>query len=271
MSLRLLARYGLSRLSRPWSPADLANLALWLDASDPATITESSGAVSQWTSKDANGRTFTQATGALQPTTGSVTLNSLNTVAFAGDYLTTTAAKSVWNFLHGSAKHTILAVAKFGVTSDPNAIYGFMGTQGAEAQRGVTHLWDDRVSVPRNQRWLSLVRPASGPVQTLSFVTDDDAVTANTWHQLTLKADYANSTALERLHLHVDGGSAIKKNILTDAPSASDSHYDLQIGAGGNNWSPLTGGIAELLIYSRELTGGERSQAEAYLTGKWGL
>lgn len=51
-----------------FTPANLTNLELWLDASDSATITESGGAVSQWNDKSGNVRHATQATGANQPT-----------------------------------------------------------------------------------------------------------------------------------------------------------------------------------------------------------
>lgn len=61
-----------------FSPLDLPGLALWLDASDLSTITESGGAVSQWDDKSGNANHATQGTGAAQLTTGASTLNSLN-------------------------------------------------------------------------------------------------------------------------------------------------------------------------------------------------
>lgn len=63
--------------------------ALWLDASDTSTITESGGAVSQWDDKSGNDYHATQSTGANQPTTGTRTQNGLNALDFdgAGDNL----------------------------------------------------------------------------------------------------------------------------------------------------------------------------------------
>jgi len=50
-----------------WYPG-LITTALWLDAADASTITESGGLVSQWDDKSGNNRHFTQATPANRPT-----------------------------------------------------------------------------------------------------------------------------------------------------------------------------------------------------------
>jgi hypothetical protein len=51
----------------PWTPADLSDKALWLDAADAGTITLNGSTVSQWDDKSGNSRNFAQATGANQP------------------------------------------------------------------------------------------------------------------------------------------------------------------------------------------------------------
>jgi hypothetical protein len=50
-----------------WTPADITT-ALWLDADDSTTITESSGSVSDWADKSGNGLDVTQPTSGLRPT-----------------------------------------------------------------------------------------------------------------------------------------------------------------------------------------------------------
>ena len=67
--------------SNLWSPSTI-NTELWLDASDPLTITESTG-VSKWLDKSTNDRYVLQSTGSAQPTYAN------NTVSFDGidDYL----------------------------------------------------------------------------------------------------------------------------------------------------------------------------------------
>lgn len=54
-------------LSRPWTPAELSNLFAWFDASDSATVTQSSGAVSQWNDKSTNAFNVAQSVAGAKP------------------------------------------------------------------------------------------------------------------------------------------------------------------------------------------------------------
>lgn len=58
-----------------WTPAEITT-ALWLDAADASTITESGGAVSQWDDKSGNGRHVLQATENKKPTYNLTGLNN---------------------------------------------------------------------------------------------------------------------------------------------------------------------------------------------------
>jgi hypothetical protein len=71
----------------------LISTALWLDAADASTITESGGVVSQWNDKSGNLRHASQGNAANQPTYSLNLLNSKNVVSFtnisnASDFLT---------------------------------------------------------------------------------------------------------------------------------------------------------------------------------------
>lgn len=66
-----------------WTPAQLTT-ALWLDAADTSTITESGGAVSQWDDKSGNSRHVTQSTPSRQPAYSATGLNSKPTIDFDG-------------------------------------------------------------------------------------------------------------------------------------------------------------------------------------------
>jgi len=72
-----------------WTPAELSNLTVWLDASDDSTITEVTG-VSQWDSVSPATLAATQGTGSDQPTYS----NANNTVSFDGsnDFMSVTSA-----------------------------------------------------------------------------------------------------------------------------------------------------------------------------------
>jgi hypothetical protein len=105
-----------------FTPLDL-NPALWLDAADTATITESGGFVSQWNDKSGNNRNFTQAVGASQPATGTRTQNGLNVLDFDGsnDFL------NGGNILEiGSGGLTMIGVVKL----DNVPTTGFKGIWG---------------------------------------------------------------------------------------------------------------------------------------------
>jgi hypothetical protein len=107
--------------------------ALWLDASDATTITESGGAVSQWNSK-VGGHTFTQATGANQPTLITDAINGAPAISFDGsDNLLFSSAPS--SMLSGATGATMFVVqegtadpAASDLTSGPS--FGDWGTDG---------------------------------------------------------------------------------------------------------------------------------------------
>ena len=80
--------------AEPWTPAEITT-ELWLDAADASTITESGGAVSQWSDKSGNGRDFIQNTALLQPTYNSTGFNGLPAISFVSQYLTYSPFNSV--------------------------------------------------------------------------------------------------------------------------------------------------------------------------------
>lgn len=63
-----------------WVPILIANCVLWLDSTDNATITLSSGKVSQWNDKSGRGNNATQATAARQFTPQAASINGLQTL-----------------------------------------------------------------------------------------------------------------------------------------------------------------------------------------------
>lgn len=72
-----------------FTPPDNPDLAVWYDASDLGSITQSGSLVSQFNDKSGNSNHATQSDDALKPTSGSRTINSLNAIEFiaAGDEL----------------------------------------------------------------------------------------------------------------------------------------------------------------------------------------
>lgn len=84
MQLDLGLNLGIRSSTSIWTPAELPNLALWLDADDAATITLNGTTVSQWNDKSGNGRNVTQAVAANQPTYTATGLNGKPVLTFNG-------------------------------------------------------------------------------------------------------------------------------------------------------------------------------------------
>lgn len=246
--------------------------ALWTDL-EPFTEqpTDTQG-VRSWKDKSGNGYNATQATSANRPTFRTNQINGKPAVIFDGtnDVLTIDSSTSTFKFLH-SDKSTVFAVFKAGVVSDPNAVYGILGSGGANTTNiGYDIWWDDRVSQSRNNA--ILLRVYRGVSSTNVIATSNDNVyTANTFNFLTITGDPANATAANRSSLQVATGTILKTNTQTATLSTSNATYNLQIGAAGNNAIRLNGSICEIIIYNRLLESGEIKQVQNYLKSKWDL
>jgi hypothetical protein len=78
-----------------WTPASIAGLLSWHDATNSGSITASGGLVSQWSDLSGNSRHLTQASGSLQPQTGgningvaALTFDNVDDVMGTGGFLT---------------------------------------------------------------------------------------------------------------------------------------------------------------------------------------
>jgi len=122
-----------------WTPANIST-ALWLDATDSTTITESSGAVSQWNDKSGNGRNAT-ASSTARPTTGTRTINSLNVLDFNGSSNSMTFATAP---MSGTSSGMAVYVVQLDndpptVTTTGGPVLGDWGLGGA----GTILIWTD--------------------------------------------------------------------------------------------------------------------------------
>jgi hypothetical protein len=252
---------------RLWTPAQLRT-ALWLDAADLSTISVATGA-STWQDKSGNQRHFAQETGGTQPTLTPNGLNGQNVLSYNGSQWLTSVNTEAFNFLHNSNGSSIFAVWKAGNISDPNAIYGLMGSNAAtSANIGAYIAYDDRANVPRNN---SLIVQASGGGSTsLGAASADGLMPANTPVILSHIADPGNGTAVNRSFVRVNK-TLSQINTSTAAPSASNASFPLQIGALGNNTLPLVGYIAEIIILASIASARVQQQIKGYLAWRWAL
>jgi hypothetical protein len=231
---------------------------LWLDASDTNTITAAGGSVSQWNNKGSLGN-FTQASGAVQPTTGATTLNGRNVIDFAGDYLTAVNTNE-WKFLHDGTKYTMALVAK---ASGSNR--GVLGNnKGSSNNVGLYWFVSGTTSIEH------AVYPGGATIVISN--TASSVLTDATYSIQSLLADPSNGTAANRSELFVNAGTAAKNNTSTAAVSSANPSFALQIGALGDDLLPLTGSIAEIVIVSgTNATETNRVALRNYLNAKWAV
>ena len=102
---------------------------LWIDASDTSTITEVAGAVSQIDDKSGNGNNLTQATAALQPTTGIATINGLNVLSVDNDSILSPSIAFTGLTMLAVFSHTLEAFALLGTNLD--TFYAGSGVSGS--------------------------------------------------------------------------------------------------------------------------------------------
>lgn len=220
--------------SQAFSPNKLANLVIWFDATDPATIIESGGDVSQWNDKSSSGNNASQGVGALQPRTGDNTFNGKNVITADG-----TDGMAFDNTLTLSGAYTVFQVTALtsstvqligGVTnnhlpissSNQTAFYNYGDQGGSFAEVSATQPGSPNIGVA--------VRTGAGVHSYFLNAADDTVSSTND----------ARSIAFTQI---------------------------FRRGAGAG----VLGDIGEVFIYSRALTGSERQAAESYLSNKWGI
>lgn len=255
----------LTRVPYVFSPAEVSP-DLWLDASDAGTITASSGDVSQWNNKGSLGN-FTQPTGAVQPKTGVTTLNGLNVLDFAGDYLVA-ANQNEWKFLHDGTKYVVAAVVKFGTGSNPATELVLFGSSGgATANVGVSYFYDDGGANNNNFAYV-VFRGVGGTTAVVHSVPN--YISPNAFCVLSSIADPGNATANDRSEVFLNASSGTKGQTQTNAQSTANPTRALEIGR--DNFGVLTGSIAELIIVSgANATETNRAKLRDYLDEKWAV
>lgn len=238
---------------------------LWLDASDTTKITQSGGAVSQWTDKSANAYTFTQSTGSAKPTTGASTQNGLNVLGFDGfDSLITTAANSVWTFLHNATQYT----AFFAFSTNSTGFQTIINTNEDQSQYIGANFTVNSASLYSVTHDVN--NGSTGNASVNNSTATSSISTAFTY--VSVLSDASNGTAANRSDIRIKQGSAIKNNTRTTAVNSGSPSYPLTIGMPTNlaNYG-LSGTLGEILIYTSTLSAGDVLSTQQYLAAKWGV
>lgn len=241
-------RFLLSNQTR-FTPTSIANLALWLDASDASTITlDGSNNVSQWNDKSGNGKHATQATTTKRPSYQTAVQNGLNACRYDGtDDCLQVASLTL------SGQLTIVLACKtttakpFFVehSADTNLNQGFYVNGNSPFTIGSNRTATGLFSANAPLSWFGAAAGVAA-IRFLGSVVSGSAysVRKNGVSQATINTTIASSASITNT---------------------------LNIGA-RNNGAALAsdGDYYEIMIYDRPLTDTEVGTLETYLKAKWG-
>lgn len=240
-----------------FDPRSLSPL-IWLDAADTATITSSSGLVSQWNDKSGNARHVTSS-GSDRPTTAATTRNGLNVITWAENLH--------MDFDAGSDAIVMAPLTLFVVSEMTNSPANFRRT--FSARRSATGAEDYQApnfttTITNQASPLQIDVAANGVSLGSGFPTK----TPTTLGVVTYKASSSG------VSVQVDGGTPVT---VGTAAAVGNMRY-LRVGAGqrtsGNPptltaQSALIGQMAEIIAVPSNLSAGVIAQVNAHLKQKW--
>jgi len=236
-----------------WTPADI-DTALWLDAADASTITESGGVVSQWDDKSGNGRHVTQATAANQPTFAANAVNGKSAIDFDGNDLLDNTNAALQRNLSGS---TIFSVSKLDVNSAGGKCIFQTVTSGGSTRSIFDYNGGTVTGFSAAGR-----RTVTNSFQRQGISAYSGAVALNS-----AVFDYAAAT----LSLIENGTITVNAAAFQDAGATDNDAGGISVGALSNNTANWDGYICELLFVDSAVSTDTRQLIEGYLAHKWGL
>ena len=231
-----------------WTPA-LITTALWLDANDASTITQSSSLVSQVNDKSGNARHATSSSGN-RPTYAATGFNSRPTLVFnGGQWL---LADSLASVLSGDDAPFTWFVA--GRVESNSANYGLISL--ASSTDGNNHHTFDILS-------------GKGRFARRGNSTTDSVVAGTTDIGLidfVFSGVFTGTTA----SLFVNGSSYVSGTLDSTAPVGINQ---FSIGVRRRNVNDIfcVGDISEVIVLNSAASINTRQQTEGYLAHKWGL
>lgn len=259
--------------SASFSPTNISNLGLWLDASDSSTLFQNdngTGAVTNgsvvgyWGDKSGNSRNVTT-TGTLRPTFQTSIKNNLSIVRFDGTNDVLTGTGFMYNSVNGVTIFTV-------VNGNPTFNRELISERGAAGTAYIPIQSKDFGSPNPSPILNSYIQIASGIVvlrKTTSFYNRDYGTAFdNAWRLVGCIDDAPNAT----YQAFIDGvqtGNQAYDNPSLD-PSRTTVFNTLNIGAGTSGGAlAFLCDLAEVIVYTRALNTNERQAVEAYLTSKW--
>ena len=232
----------------------IPSLALWFDASDPTTIVQSGGTVSQWNDKSSNAYSVIQGTASNRPTYATNLLNGLPGVQLSATTYLYQVGSSMPNFSSSPAT-TVYMVAKNGSTMPNWNIINtmwFTGISGATQRYHFSFGYLTTNGITLFANGSAVVNPSAYvvPLNSNAIIGFSSSATSNYIFYNGSNTAYASSGAL---------------------PTANNSTWFL-FGDARLSTPPVTDeNIYEYLGFNTVLTTAQQQSVEGYLATKWGL
>lgn len=232
------------KLLRPrqsgFNPRSVANLAAWYDAADTSSITIQTG-VQQWSDKSGNGRHLIQNTTNNQPSHSAVTLNGRKTVTFDGVNDSMGCAFTL------NQPYSVFFVYRYEATPPGSKVVLTARFAGAGSRSGEFQSFSS-----------SSMGLFAGNSLILSAV--GTAMTAfNVW-------DYEQNSTSSVIRLRKTGATASG-----NAGANNAAGFSLASDGNATPGSLSNVSIAEVCVYSRNLSAAEADAVRKYLVTKWNL
>lgn len=244
------------RLLRPlaaggFDPKKLSGLLLWLDASDASTITTDTG-VSEWRDKSGNAQKMEQSSGSNQPAYLTDGIGGKPALGFTG---------SSSHFMRGAFSHALTGITAL-VAAQVESTVAVSARLFSMTVSGVTSDFQGTGHLCPSMRFVTS--------QAVGCQHDGGTRVSRdiTYGTPFIQCSSHNGTTLSN---RVNNGTAATH---TPAAAWSPTMANMMLSTQTSSGSPggfLTGRIAEVIVYSREVTDDERSKLHQYLGQKYGI
>lgn len=238
-----------------FQPSSVGSLLVWYDAADTSTLYDATtggstvsadGAVARWEDKSGNGNHATQATAASRPARKVSQINSLDSLYFNSDFLS-----SSLQFANSAFSVFVVAYKTGQAGAGYNTwISEASGSSVGYLQLGMgvnnTYLAISKTGLATSES--NLTSPSSASV--MAYLSDGIA---------------SGNISVDVFKDGVEASSALTLSTLSTSAS-------INIGASRAGAADLlVGHIAEVIIYSEKLSSANRTDVEGYLSAKWGI